>query len=143
MHTLLRTPRFGDVTEQWATAHNEFHGALVAACDNSWLLRMREMLATQGERYRWLSVTTADKKRDLDKEHSKLSEAVLARDPTLAVKLMKAHLLLTSEILLQAAFVDNGVKRQTLVSTKKGSRLKTVKQPSSRSSSRITADRRS
>ncbi len=127
LHTLLRTPRFGKVTEEWAIAHNDFHRALVAACDNSWLIRMREMLAMQGERYRWLSVTTASKKRDLDKEHSKLSEAILARNCQLATKLMKAHLLLTTEILLQAGFVDDRVKvaRSASSTHKHGSRPRT------------------
>lgn len=129
LHTFLRTPRSADTVEQWAIAHNEFHRALVAACDNSWLLRMREMLATQSERYRWLSVTATNRKRDLDKEHSRLSEAVLARDPQLASKLMKAHLNLTTEILLEAGFVDDrtGKTRSASTPRKHGSRRQASK----------------
>lgn len=119
LHTLLRTPRSGNVTEQWSAVHNDFHKALVAACDNPWLIKMREMLTMQGERYRWLSVATANKKRDLDKEHSKLSDAVLARDCALATKLMKAHLLLTTEILLKASFVDDRITSARSTSSSK------------------------
>lgn len=107
LHTLLRTPRSENVTEEWAAVHNDFHRALVSACDNSWLIRMREMLATQSERYRWLSVAAARKKRDLNKEHSKLADAVLARQSDVATKLMKTHLLLTTEALLETGLVDD------------------------------------
>jgi DNA-binding GntR family transcriptional regulator len=106
LHRLLHTSRYDDsgknIAQAWATAHSDFHASLVSACDNVWLLRVREMLATQGERYRWLSVATSDKKRDLDKEHSKIADAVLARDASLSVKLLTAHMRLTTEILLES-----------------------------------------
>lgn len=136
LHTLLRTPRSEAVIERWAEVHNEFHRALVAACDNPWLIKMREILTLQGERYRWLSVTTANKKRDLDKEHTKLSEAVLARDTVLATQLMRSHLLLTSKILLGASFIDEHQDGRSTSSEKSKTSQKLRKTVVSRASSR-------
>jgi DNA-binding GntR family transcriptional regulator len=106
LHRLLHTPRHEgsgkNISPDWAKAHLAFHTSLVCACDNVWLLKMREMLTTQSERYRWLSAVTSGKRRDLDKEHSKIAEAVMAKDVGLSVKLITAHMRLTTEILLQA-----------------------------------------
>ncbi|MGY3484764.1 DNA-binding GntR family transcriptional regulator [Bradyrhizobium sp. USDA 4011] len=112
LHRLLHTPRFDasgkNLSPNWASAHSLFHTSLVAACDNVWLLRMREMLTTQSDRYRWLSAATSGKKRDLDKEHSKIADAVIAKDPVLSAKLMSTHMRLTTEILIQGGLVKRG-----------------------------------
>jgi len=105
LHGLLRTARHdsnGDVTQEWADAHHRFHRSLVANCSNPWLLRMREMLMLQSERYRWFSIATPDKRHSLEKEYSQIAEAFLARDVDLATKLMCAHFRKTTEILLSA-----------------------------------------
>lgn len=113
LHRLLHTPRYDElgknIAQAWASAHSDFHAALVSACDNVWLLRVREMLVAHSDRYRWLSVATSGRKRDLDKEHSKIADAVLARDPALSVKLLTAHMRLTTEILLEGAKKRNVV----------------------------------
>jgi DNA-binding GntR family transcriptional regulator len=45
------------LSSTWAQAHADFHAALVAACGNDWLLRMRAILYEQSERYRRMSVS--------------------------------------------------------------------------------------
>lgn len=105
LHGLLRTPRhdqLGNVTQEWADAHHQFHSALVATCDNSWLLRVRQTLMLQSERYRWFSIATPDKRRDLEKEYSEIADAFLARDVELATKLMSAHFRTTEDIVLRS-----------------------------------------
>ncbi len=89
------------VTEAWAEAHRAYHAALVAGCDNAWLLRLRAILYAQSERYRRLSVPLARTERDLAREHREIVEAALARDADKASALLAAHLSLTSDILLQ------------------------------------------
>jgi DNA-binding GntR family transcriptional regulator len=89
------------VSEGWAAAHAAYHAALTGACDSPWLLRLRELLFAQSERYRRLSVPMADVDRDLDREHRDLMEAVLARDVARAKSLIAQHLALTASILLQ------------------------------------------
>jgi DNA-binding GntR family transcriptional regulator len=52
-HELSHTPSdIHDLGDDWMIAHAKFHAALVAACDSPWLLRIREQLFVQGERYR-------------------------------------------------------------------------------------------
>ena len=71
LHRLSRTPERvpGDpdqTSEEWARHHAAFHKALVAGCDSPWLLRIRETLYTQSERYRRLSVPFATFRSRLD-----------------------------------------------------------------------------
>lgn len=103
MHRLSRTPErvAGDerrVSDAWAAAHSDFHFALVAACDSTWLLRLERLLSTQAERYRRLSVPIAPRARDLDAEHRALMDAVLARKADLACALLSEHFAATAAI---------------------------------------------
>ena len=105
-HRLSRTPereandecRMG---EAWSTAHSAFHSSLVDGCDSPWLLRLRETLYVQSERYRRLSVPLASTSRDLGREHQEIMEAALARDAARAKALMTQHLERTTAVLLQ------------------------------------------
>ncbi|ODV43871.1 hypothetical protein AWV79_13345 [Cupriavidus sp. UYMMa02A] len=101
LHRLTHTPKQAApgerVSQEWATAHTAFHAALVAACDSPWLLRIREVLYVQSERYRWFSIPPSTGKRNLDKEHRKLADAVIGRDEAAACKLMTEHLQITAE----------------------------------------------
>ena len=104
-HELSRVPERepGDpnrVSEGFAAAHGRFHSALVNACDSPWLLRLREILYDQSERYRRLSVPLAQTDRDLGREHREIMEAALARDGRRAGALLEDHLNRTTHILL-------------------------------------------
>lgn len=107
-HRLIRTPhravedkkRYAD---DFILAHNAFHEAVVSACTSPWLLKIRQLLYTQQERYRFLSLPLANFDRDLNKEHSEIADAVLARDAGLAVQRMKKHIELTAVIIGEAA----------------------------------------
>ncbi len=51
-HTPYTIPGDAAVLDQrWVKAHREFHRALVSACGNRWLLRIRSLLYDQSERY--------------------------------------------------------------------------------------------
>ncbi len=109
-HRLVRTPEReagdeGRVGETFSAAHAAYHRALVAGCDSPWLLRLRELLFAQSERYRRLSVPLAREGRDLPREHREIVDAALARDADAAVALLSAHFELTSVILLRAETV--------------------------------------
>ena len=102
-HALSRTSHdIYDVSDEWTEAHAKFHYALVAACDSPWLLRIREQLFLQGERYRRINIRMSDEDRDLRAEHARLAEAVLSRDVTLATERMNEHLRLTETLTLQS-----------------------------------------
>jgi DNA-binding GntR family transcriptional regulator len=83
--------------EDWAMAHGRFHRALIGACDSAWLLRLREMLFDQSDRYRRMTATAAKKERDLNAEHNAIMQAVLARDPKRAARLIEEHFQKTAE----------------------------------------------
>ena len=92
-HAMMRTPKFvadsnSELNPDWWPAHAAFHLALCAACDSTWLLRIRDMLYEQSERYRMLWVVSKRMARDIDGEHRDIAAAVLARDAETATKLM-------------------------------------------------------
>jgi DNA-binding GntR family transcriptional regulator len=102
-HALIRTPHdIHEISDDWTLAHARFHQALVAACDSPWLLRIREQLFVQGERYRRINIRMSADDRDLRAEHTQLAEAVLSGDVTLATERMTEHLRLTETLTLQS-----------------------------------------
>lgn len=93
------------VSENWAETHRRFHEALVAACDSPWLLRLREILFVQSERYRRISVPLDRTTRDLAAEHKEIADAALARDESKACAAIRDHLERTTEILIRSDVV--------------------------------------
>lgn len=110
-HRMERTPAQSDdpaMKDHWAGLHADFHNALVSGGSNRWYLRIRETLFAHSERYRRLSVALQQEQRDLDHEHKALMEAAIARDADLACERIRAHLLLTIKILLDAGICEPG-----------------------------------
>jgi DNA-binding GntR family transcriptional regulator len=95
--------------EEWAAAHADFHLSLAAACGSTSLLRLREIVFAQTERYRRLSLTPRPG-RDLDAEHRAITQAAVARDTELACKLLTDHLLMARYTYLRAIRVDAATK---------------------------------
>jgi DNA-binding GntR family transcriptional regulator len=102
-HALMRA-RYDsvDVSDEWTAAHARFHYALVAACDSQWLLRLREQLFIQGERYRCINLRMSNVERDLIDEHAHIADAVIAREVDRATELMAKHLKRTEALTLQS-----------------------------------------
>lgn len=97
LHELNRTPYDPeDPSDDWTEAHSNFHRALVLACDSPWLLRIREQLFSQSERYRRINIRMSTNERDLKAEHEEIAKAVLDRDLARAVQLMTDHLQATA-----------------------------------------------
>lgn len=93
------------VSEIWADTHRRFHEALVSACDSPWLLRLREILFVQSERYRRVSVPLDRAGRDLHGEHKEIADAAIARDAERAMAAMRDHLQKTTRILIASDVV--------------------------------------
>lgn len=85
----------------WTAAHDEYHYALVSACKSPRLLQIRQQLYEQSERYRKLELARPPS-RDPEAEHGRIVQAALARDAGKAARLMRNHLQLTAENILQA-----------------------------------------
>jgi GntR family carbon starvation induced transcriptional regulator len=89
-------------TPAWNQAHGDFHAALVDACHSPWLLRMRDMLYAQSERYRLMSVPLDTDQRDVKGEHRRLMDAVLRRDAEQAAQVVREHFMATVDIILRS-----------------------------------------
>ena len=90
------------LNDKWVEAHAIFHESLVAACPVKHLLRIRTQLYEMSERYRRMSVPLRHIERNVEKEHSDIKDAVLAGKVALTEELMRLHLSLTTQILLDA-----------------------------------------
>lgn len=89
-HTTMLDPDTGTLAADWTDVHRVFHRSLVAACGSAWLLRFRDVLSDQSERYRRWSLRESPD-RDVAGEHRTLAEATLARDADLAVQCLADH----------------------------------------------------
>lgn len=90
------------LSPEWALAHKNFHNALVASCENTWLLKMRSLLYDQSERYRQYSVPMAKSVRNVQTEHSEIAEAVRLKDTAKSEVLISQHFQRTCTILVEA-----------------------------------------
>lgn len=92
----------------WEAANRDFHLATVRACGSSWLLRVREILHDQCQRYRQVSVSIVRGTRDLQAEHQEIARAVIARDGDLAASLVERHFAITTRILVEELSASQG-----------------------------------
>lgn len=119
-HRLTRTPQWVDeanqaVTEAWAGAHAQFHGALVSASASSRLRDLAVSLRETAELYRrWSGTFTATwQRRDVAAEHLGLMQAVLDRDAEHAVALMTEHI--NGTALMLESYVRESAVRDSAV----------------------------
>jgi GntR family transcriptional regulator, carbon starvation induced regulator len=87
--------------DEWESANNAFHSAMVSACDSRWLLMTRGRLQDMCERYRRASLHSTLGHRSTANEHCQISEAVLAKDADRACMLTTQHFVATLNILLE------------------------------------------
>lgn len=88
------------LSDAWETIHQDFHLALISACQSRWLIQFHNQLAEQSARYRRLAISFADTKRDIAGEHADIVKAALARDAERACQLIRAHFSRTTDIVL-------------------------------------------
>lgn len=85
--------------EEWENRHKIYHMTLLSACGSSIMMKYCDQLYDQNVRYRLLAGSTAYPKRDINAEHSEISDAILARDADLAVRLLVSHYTNTGKFL--------------------------------------------
>ena len=91
-------------TDQWAAAHAEFHGALLAGCTNRRLLDTAQALREEAELYRQWSVSFGQEPdRDIAGEHRALLEAAIGRRAEEAASLLREHIAHTAKLLISVA----------------------------------------
>lgn len=91
-----------DELPEWELRNNQFHTALVAACDSRWLQWMRQLMFDQHERYRRLSRMKTMMTRDINEEHKALFEAAMDRNVDKAVAVIGVHVQRTTDAVLRA-----------------------------------------
>ncbi|MFZ6648596.1 GntR family transcriptional regulator [Undibacterium sp. TJN25] len=102
LHRLSHTPHeAADLSEPWADTHAQFHKSLVDACDSKWLLKVREQLFVQAERYRRINTRLSADIRDLRAEHEEIAKLAISRDVERTCEMMEHHLKLTETLTLQ------------------------------------------
>lgn len=107
-HRLERTPETaagdpGRLSDDWTTAHADYHNTLLAGCPNPRLLAIARSLRDAAELYRQWSVTLANPDRDIAAEHRAILDAVLAHDAGKATAALATHIQNTTNILLNQA----------------------------------------
>lgn len=115
MHLLSRaelptSPEDRATAAAWEARHRAFHLSLVAACDSGWLLHFWNTLVDHSERYRKIRLLfhreVAADVRELNAEHERIMEAVLARDVATATALMDEHLSRTEAAVARLMALD-------------------------------------
>lgn len=80
----------------WVIRHREFHASLVAACEDTWLLRLRTLMFDQLDRYRFLTKMAAcgvkEKGSSRSTEHRKIMKSILDRDIETSSILIDQHI---------------------------------------------------
>jgi DNA-binding GntR family transcriptional regulator len=93
-----------EIPEEWLTAHEAFHVALLAGCPNHYLVDYATRLRAIAEVYRcWSRPEQLRTHRDIPAEHRAIMEAAIARDADLAVSLIEEHIRRTTELLIASS----------------------------------------
>jgi DNA-binding GntR family transcriptional regulator len=87
---------------EWERRNRRFHEALVAACASPWVLRMRNTVFEQHERYRHLSRVRSFGSRDVSEEHRQLLNASINRETARATDVIAGHIQRTTDIVVAA-----------------------------------------
>ena len=90
------------LSPEWEAHHQQFHAALISACRSKILMEFCEELAQRSFRYRSIAEVVEYRDRHELDEHRQLHDATIARDAETAVKLLKEHYEVTSNILLDS-----------------------------------------
>ena len=104
-HRLTKTLRTHDrsaASPQWIATHDVYHSALVSACGSPRLLHTRKQLYDLSERYRQMESAMVPRDRNPNEEHRRITEAAVGRDIPLAVRLMREHIELTTQNIIEA-----------------------------------------
>ncbi len=111
-HRLAKVESGDQLFPEWEMRNQEFHEALIAACDSAWLLKIRRTLYEQHKRYRLISILEHDRSRDVRAEHQAIMEAVLERDEKRACAATESHIMRTAEI-TEKAFAHSQLNYET------------------------------
>lgn len=104
---ISRLQRPSEMTEPaaihiWNAQHQAFHTSLIAACRSQRLVSYCVQLFDEIERYRRLGLTYGTARDNVSDEHREIADATVARDSTLAIRLLNEHFTRTVQDVDQA-----------------------------------------
>lgn len=85
------------VVEEWERCNRVFHAALVSASGSPMLIRLREQLYQQSERYRRVSLNVSRRWRNVHDEHAAIFDATMQRNALKAARMTELHMARTAE----------------------------------------------
>ncbi|MEW6640265.1 MAG: FCD domain-containing protein [Pseudomonadota bacterium] len=85
------------VLEDWERANRAFHAALVSASGSPVLIKLRDLLYQQSERYRRVSLNVSRRWRNVHDEHAAIFDAAMERNALKATRMTELHLSRTAE----------------------------------------------
>ena len=91
-----------ETLHRWEEANQAYHQALVAACGSPWLIKLRDILYRQAERYRHISLLESRENRCLHDEHEAIYYAAINRQALKASRLTELHLQRTADAVRDA-----------------------------------------
>lgn len=77
----------GHVNREWELLHRRFHASLIAACPSRWMRDFHEVLFDRADWARRASARRIDQDRSIA-EHGAIKDAVLSRNPVMAIHLL-------------------------------------------------------
>ena len=114
--TLLDARRGKEPGEKWAQdwekRHREYHQALIAGCQLSWVLRFCGQLREHLDRYRSFADVPPSRFSKVAMQHGPIVEAALARDADRACNLLYQHYDTAAKIILEAMKKSDAVLKQ-------------------------------
>lgn len=86
---------------EWELRNAIFHETMVAACPSAWIMRMRQQIYEQHQRYRHLARKQSIGVRDVAAEHKALFDAAFDRNIETATDVIRNHIARTTQTVLQ------------------------------------------
>lgn len=83
--------------EEWERCNRAFHAALVSASGSPMLIKLRDLLYQQSERYRRVSLNVSRRWRNVHDEHAAIFDAAIQRNTLKAARMTELHLARTAE----------------------------------------------
>lgn len=107
-HRLSRVPRRSSadenkVSEEWQRLHKEFHLEVFKACGCQPIMELASNLFDSTEFYRcWVARLVSPGARDVEGEHQRIVDAIVARDAALASAAIRDHYEATVKVIMDA-----------------------------------------
>lgn len=96
-HRLKHASKEDTPIKEWERLHSRFHEVLLSSCQSTWMIRFIRQLHEQFDRYRRQAHHNPALRETLDEQHGLMVTYALERNVEAATKLVREHILLSSQ----------------------------------------------